>query len=309
MIGIDQHFGQKLVEAVDHGGRQSFVETGEAQHGVGAFRHHFAHQFLIVFEHEPRPADDLVDQKLVAPIGDHRIEHAADQRCDVELFELGGEPGAHLRSQTFGIERFKHFHEQFARTRPNARIAIRCRIGQIAAHSAREIHRPHPARHDLRSQEVFAQEARHGVGDAILVFGDDGGVRDGKAERMAEQGRDGEPVREAAHHRRFRKGVDEAPCGMRIEIAPRQHEHERHQDEQPGRGPAHPARAVLRHDLAANHASQAGRPHSPAGGITRQGQSPHPHARPCRPDRLRDDRSGSGCAATGRAGARSRRQG
>ena len=47
----------------------------------------------------------------MAAIGDHRVQHPADQRRDLQLFELRGEAGAHLRAQTFGIERFEHFHD------------------------------------------------------------------------------------------------------------------------------------------------------------------------------------------------------
>jgi hypothetical protein len=49
-----------------------------------------------------------------------------------------------------------------------------------------------------------------------LFLGMIGGVRIGRPSGMAEQGGDGEPVGQAAYHRRLRKSADEAPGGMNM---------------------------------------------------------------------------------------------
>jgi hypothetical protein len=46
------------------------------------------------------------------------------------------------------------------------------------------------------------------VSPTVLVAGDDGGVRDRQAKRVAEQGGDREPVGQAPDHRGFGKRLD-----------------------------------------------------------------------------------------------------
>ncbi len=60
---------------------------------------------------------------------------------------------------------------------------------------------------------------------------------------MAEQGGDREPVGQAADHRCLGKGPDEPDRGMDRTDRAGGEEGRRHQHQQPGRDPAHPAQA------------------------------------------------------------------
>ena len=64
----------------------------------------------------------------------------------------------------------------------------------------------HPLGDDRARQEVGLQELAQAGADLVLAVGDDGGVRDRDAERVAEQRRDREPVGEPADHRRLGRG-------------------------------------------------------------------------------------------------------
>src|SRR3546814_11962429 len=54
-----------------------------------------------------------------------------------------------------------------------------------------------------RLEEVALDEASKALADAVLVAGDNGGLRDRQAERVTEQGGDGEPVGQPADQRRL----------------------------------------------------------------------------------------------------------
>ncbi len=80
------------------------------------------------------------------------------------------------------------------------------------------------------------EEPPQRMAEAGLFVGDDGGVRDRQAERVSEQGGNGEPVRYAADETGFGAGLQEVgPVAMREgEAAYRQ---SGHQDQQGGRYP------------------------------------------------------------------------
>ena len=65
-------------------------------------------------------------------------------------------------------------------------------------------------------QEILLQEIRQRFADAVLVARDDRGVRDGEAERVAEQGRHREPVGKAADHRGFGERFHVAERGIGV---------------------------------------------------------------------------------------------
>src|SRR3546814_987167 len=54
-----------------------------------------------------------------------------------------------------------------------------------------------------RLEEGALDEASKALADAVLVAGDNGGMRDRQAERVTEQGGDGEPVGQPADQRRL----------------------------------------------------------------------------------------------------------
>jgi hypothetical protein len=58
-------------------------------------------------------------------------------------------------------------------------------------------------------EKIPLDEAAERAAHPLLVVGDDRGVRDGEAERPAEERGDGEPVGDPAHDPRLRGGADE----------------------------------------------------------------------------------------------------
>ena len=207
MVGIDENFGEQFVEAVENRIGETFVETGKTEHRVCPLVDHVTHQRFVILEHQSGPADDLVDQRPVAAIGNHRLEHPAEEWRDLQLRQLGLEPCPDLRAKPFGIERFEHLDRKLARARTDARI-LRCpRVCEIASHRLCKIHRAHAPSDHRGGQEIVTQEARHGIGDAILVLGNDRRVRNRQAKRSAEQRGDRKPVCEPADHCRFGEGM------------------------------------------------------------------------------------------------------
>ena len=245
MVGIDQHFGQQLVKPVEDGIGQPLVQPGEAQQRIRPVVDHVADHRLVVFQHQPGPADRAVDQRQVLAVRHGDFHHPPEQRRDLDPFELAGETGADLRAEPFGIERFEQFGEQLGRTGADARRPFPARFGQEIACRPGEVHVLHPPRHDLRDEEILAQEDRHRVGDAVLVLRDDRRVRDRQAERAAEQGGDREPVRQSADKAGLGKGMDIAPCPVRAFEPAGDEEYGGHHHQHAGGGDPHPAGAVL----------------------------------------------------------------
>ena len=134
------------------------------------------------------------------------VEQLAEQRRDLDPLELAREARLDLPAEPFGIERFEHLGKQPGRALADPALPALARLGEEVARRAREVHLAHPPRDHRRGEEVVAQEARHRVGDAVLLLGDDRGVRDRDAERVAEQRGDREPVGQAADHRRLGEG-------------------------------------------------------------------------------------------------------
>ena len=319
VVAIHQHFGQQLVEPVDDRVRHPLVQPGPAQQRVGALVHHVAHQLLIVFEAEARPAHQRIDQRQVALVGNGVLQQLARQRRDVEPLQLHRKPAAHLSAQPFGIERLEHFGEQLARARPDARSALRVTVGKVIARGPGNVHRPHPPRDHLGGEEIVAQELRHGVGDAVLVFRDDRGVRDRQSQRAAKQCGDGEPVRQPADHRRLAEGVDIAPGRVARLQVQREDEHHRHQRQHSGGDDAHAPCGIGRHGsgcgVSPDHARGVTRPDARARWAAGRGR-PVPHDRLRRPRRPAPSgsrpppgKSAGWRASTGRRASRSPRQG
>ena len=76
------------------------------------------------------------------------------------------------------------------------------------------------AGHLAPGEDVLGDEAAERLAEPFLLVRDDGGVRDREAERVAEQGGDGEPVGDAADEAGFRRrlqqvGARSLPAGRR----------------------------------------------------------------------------------------------
>ena len=120
------------------------------------------------------------------------------------------------------------------------------RLREEPADGAGHIDLAHPPRHDAGRQEIVTEEGGERVADPVLVARDDRRVRDRQAERVAEQRGNGEPVGNAADHRRFGKGAHEAPGGVLVRQAGHRDEDGGHAGEHRGCQHAHAARAPLR---------------------------------------------------------------
>ena len=224
---------------------ERFIQPSPAQHRSSAIVNHFAQQqFLIGLERFPRPFDDTIEQREVAPVSDRRSQRATEQRRDVEFAQPLVDRGLDHPAHFLWIERAEQIgeHARCAFLEPSVGRPLR---GQKARRRSREIEPRHAPRHHRGGQEIVLEKHRQRVADAILVARDDRGVRDRQAERMAEQRGDREPVREATDHRRFGKGADE-PGGQicRLEL-PRDQICRGHQHQQAGGDDLHSRRAGL----------------------------------------------------------------
>jgi hypothetical protein len=101
-------------------------------------------------------------------------------------------------------------------------------VGQPAGHPGGDLGGPDPLGQHVAVEEVLLHELAEGSGELVLALDDHRGMRDGQAERVAEQGRHREPVGHAADHRRLGACLNvrkEGPVG-----ADRGHDHEQHRD-------------------------------------------------------------------------------
>ncbi len=111
-----------------------------------------------------------------------------------------------------------------------------------------------PATSTLRIRRATTEGVRklslrklgEGGADPVLVAGNDRGVRDGEAERVAEQGGHREPVGDAADQPGLGEGADEAPGGMQLDEAGGGDEHRRHAGQHRRGEDPHAAGAALR---------------------------------------------------------------
>ncbi len=92
---------------------------------------------------------------------------------------------------------------------------------------------------DRIAHEIVFEEIAQVLANTFLVAGNNGGVGNFEAQRMAKQRRHGEPVGNCAHHGRFGKGTDETDRRMPVAQQAANHEHDRHQGQQPRGDGAH----------------------------------------------------------------------
>ena len=154
-----------------------------------------------------------VEDRDMAVAVDRGLQRLAEDRRDVERAQPHRHRGADHAAQPLGIERSDEVGDQprRAETQPAALLRTLAGCGEEAAGCAGEVQPSHPSRHDRGSEEVLAQEGGEAVADPVLVARDDRGVRDGQAERVAEQRGHREPVGQPADHRRFGKGAHRSP--------------------------------------------------------------------------------------------------
>ena len=243
VVRVDHHLGQQRIERIEQRIGQPVIQPGPAQNRAGAIVDHRAQRRFLRFEQRAGAAQQAVDHRGMAPVGNQPGQDLAQQRGKVDPFDLAAERGFGRATDPFGIERGQDLGNQAGDPFADAAGAPR-RIGQPAADHPRRIQPLQPPRHDLGGQEIGAQECRHAVGDAILVGRDDRGVRDRQAQRMAEQRGYRKPVGQSADHRRLGKGGKIAPRRPFAAVQPGQQEREGHHRQQRGRHDPGAARRV-----------------------------------------------------------------
>ena len=154
----------------------------------------------------------------VAVLVDRRGERLAEQRRDLDRCASASAtaPLTMPPSRSWSSA-FEHVGDQPRGAGADARAFARRRSARKRPTAPATSTLLHPPRDHRRGEEIVLEEVGERVADPVLVARDDRGVRDRQAERMAEQRGHREPVGEAADHRRFGEGADEAE--PRIEMA------------------------------------------------------------------------------------------
>ena len=80
-------------------------------------------------------------------------------------------------------------------------------LGEPARHPVADVGGPHPLGDRVGGEEAGLDELAERLAELLLALGDDRGVGDRQAERVAEEGDHGEPVGQAADHRRLGGGL------------------------------------------------------------------------------------------------------
>src|SRR6185436_6329899 len=84
-----------------------------------------------------------------------------------------------------------------------------CGIADPSGRSGREMQRTQPGYQHVSREEVILEEAAQYPADPVFLSGDDGRVRNRQANRLAEERRDREPVRQPPDQRCLRCRSDE----------------------------------------------------------------------------------------------------
>ena len=112
-------------------------------------------------------------------------------------------------------------------------LGDQCRVlrsGEPAGRHSRQVSMAKPGGNGGWLQEMLLDEARQPAGDALLVVGDDAGMRNGEAQRPAEQRGDGEPVGNTAGNAGFRNPARQQRPEVRLRIekggSEQRHRHE-----------------------------------------------------------------------------------
>ncbi len=164
-----------------------------------------------------QPTEQRRDRLLAEPWG----EGVAHQRLDVVVAHLGEGDGRHLR----------HLVDDAPRVG---------RLGEPDSDPPRDAGRGDPVADDRLLEEVLAHELLEPPAEVVLALRDQGGVRDRQPERVLEESRHREPVRDRAHHRRLGAGVHEPEEPVAV---PRHDVHHRGEQQEPHRDRAHPPQA------------------------------------------------------------------
>jgi hypothetical protein len=116
VIGMDHGFGQQLVDAIEDRVGQALVQLDQAHQRIGAIVDQGAQQGLVGFQRLRGLGQQRLDQRQVAPIGNHRVEHLAQQRRQIDPRDLLAQRLLGHAAQLFPVERFENVGRQAGRT-------------------------------------------------------------------------------------------------------------------------------------------------------------------------------------------------
>ncbi len=177
-------------------------------------------------------AHGLVEQALVAVVRQHQRQGLAEGRRHARGLEARAHDLVHQGADIGvgqGVERLRQAARDLARDAPAV-----LRIGEPAGGTLGGTHGTQVGGDHLTRQEMILHEGPEDPADALLAGGHDRGVRDREPQGVTEQGGDGEPVREAADQRRFRRGAHVAEPRKLSLVQARPQEHHRREREQAG---------------------------------------------------------------------------
>ena len=247
-------------------------------------------RLAMLVEKALRPAHGRVDQLDVPALGGRDRERPAGERRE----RHASHPRQHRRLER-PLDRLVAQHARRAR-QYRRRVAGDRRGVLLHAHprggAARHADRAQPLEHHAAGQEVLLDEPADRTPELILAGGDERGVGDRDAERVPEQRRHREPVRETTDHRPLRGGLDVADPAPPVRKQAGRDEDRGGEHQQPGGPDLHPSQRTPARLLVATFRLVQGQLHGPI--------LPPPHPVGC--ERLRDIRK-----MTGRFRTRERR--
>jgi hypothetical protein len=174
---------------------------------------------VVILLHGARDQDDrFVEQLLVAVVfGDDGQQLARDRR-DARLSDAVLDAPVDQRLDVLVSQHLRARRQRLrSLTRDGARVFG---VGNPSRETFPDVQAAQTSFDDLSRQEVALDERSERAADAVLSRWNNGGVRDRYPERVAEERRDREPVREPAHHRGFgRRAHETQPCEAGLQQA------------------------------------------------------------------------------------------
>ena len=233
-------FGTDVPEQTLHRRDDALIDllVDDARHPPGALGSHLvADQLPVVRDGLGREPHRLTQEILVPAAGDDERQRPAQRRGDAD----GVEPLAHARLDhrpEIVVGQTLEGLRQTARNGPGDATPV-FDLAEPARGPLGDAHAPQPCGQHVPCQEVILDEVPQCATEPVLPRGDDSGMWDGQAERVAEQRGDGEPVRQAADERGLGGGPDEPHPGQARFEDPGGDEHDGREQDQAGGAALH----------------------------------------------------------------------